>query len=302
MRYVLKLPEPTTPILAKGTMVHEALEKVFDHPKKDRTLPLLENLLREAWSNAKAKSPDYGHLFEDVKEEREWGLSALSLLGNYVKIEDPARLESEPVQRETWVRGELPVDPEKPDAGTFLVRGIVDRIDLVRQDGEDGEDGDSVVRCITDYKSGKAPFLKYNEETNTRIFNEKFWQLKVYAVLLRAMGEKAERGRRGEQTVSDFEGSTVASVVPGLPLRRLKLMFMTSETGEAEILEYDLGATAKERSKELDGVAEELRDVWVQVRELVARNDPKAWGHCKRGFCNCKKAREVFVEGSLAGQ
>ena len=49
------------------------------------------------------------------------------------------------------------------------VTGICDRID----EGKDGE------LMIVDYKTGKAPNLKYSDAVNQRIMNDKFFQLKV---------------------------------------------------------------------------------------------------------------------------
>jgi hypothetical protein len=89
---------------------------------------------------------------------------------------------------------------------------------------------------------------------------------------------------------------------PGVALRKLKLLFLTSETGDAKTLEYDLGETQEQRDAELDVVEAELRDVWTEVTRLVEANDPLAFHHCTRKFCNCHKAREVFVPGSLYGQ
>ena len=98
-------------------------------------------MMREAWSEAKRDEVGYGELFVSEEEEREWGLSALKLLDNYLEIENPKKLPSEPAKREMWVRGTL----KYSETESFLVRGIVDRLDLVRE-------GPDVVLCVTDYK------------------------------------------------------------------------------------------------------------------------------------------------------
>jgi ATP-dependent helicase/DNAse subunit B len=79
-------------------------------------------------------------------------------------VEDPSKLPSEPFKREMWVKGKLPDGA----GGEFLVRGIVDRLDKVQITKSDTGEPE-VVLCITDYKSGKAPLLKYNQATNDRI-------------------------------------------------------------------------------------------------------------------------------------
>jgi hypothetical protein len=47
-RSLWKLPEPPSPVLWKGTLVHEALEKIFDLPPEERRARLHETL-RDAW-------------------------------------------------------------------------------------------------------------------------------------------------------------------------------------------------------------------------------------------------------------
>ena len=50
-----KIKEPTNEVQAKGTTVHEALEKIFDLPKEERNLENLHNLFRKV-------SVSYTHL------------------------------------------------------------------------------------------------------------------------------------------------------------------------------------------------------------------------------------------------
>ena len=57
----------------------------------------------------------------------------------------------------------------------FNLTGVVDRVDDV---------GGELV--VIDYKSGKGPTLKYSDQVNERIMHDKFFQLKVYALLLQA--------------------------------------------------------------------------------------------------------------------
>jgi len=67
--------------------------------------------------------------------------------------------------------------------------------------------------------------------------NEKFWQLKVYAVLIRAMNRKRDKD---EETVV---------VADGVALRKLKLMFLTSESGGAQVKRTQVGAHAGEKKE-----------------------------------------------------
>lgn len=179
-QYLYKMKQPTSLALAKGSMCHSALEKVFDLDPKDRTLPILQDLYRAEWAQHR-KSDTYRILFEtadgqneeaqwDIDAERDWGKSALQLLENYYELEDPKAVERpNPVQREIWLNAHLSVDPtlgasfsygseqmeatndENKDIPTFHVRGIVDRLDMIRT-----TDSPSRVSLrIVDYKTGK---------------------------------------------------------------------------------------------------------------------------------------------------
>jgi len=54
-QYILGIKQPTTPALAKGTMCHSALERLYDYPPEKRELELLHNLLREEWQKNRSK-------------------------------------------------------------------------------------------------------------------------------------------------------------------------------------------------------------------------------------------------------
>ena len=142
-RNMWKLPEPPSKVLAKGILVHLALEKVFELPPERRRTEL-HDVLRGVWS-AERKEPRNAVLFESRADEREWGLQCLHLLDNYLLEEDPAALPSgEPLVTEAWLSAELA--PASSDVPALKVVGKVDR--LVRVDGG---------LVIVDYKTGKAP-------------------------------------------------------------------------------------------------------------------------------------------------
>ena len=301
-QYLWGIRQPTTPVLAKGTMCHAALEQIFDLEPADRTLENLQNLYRKEWSVQKAKTYKSLFLNDDnewsVPDEREWGLSGLRLLQNYVELEDPRQvLRPNPVQREVWVRANLNVsgramtttssdsDTSSAASGpddTFLVRGIVDRLDMIQHPSDR-----KVYLRLVDYKSGKAPHFKYSPSMNAKIAEEAFFQLKIYALLLRES--------RAERT--------------GLDLRTLRLLHLTSDNtdtnnndgteGPAQYLDYDLGATAEERNAILDGLYETLADTWTQIRVLVDTQDPLQFHGCDRSFCWCHKCRPHFLPNSV---
>ena len=155
-RVVDKLPEPPSAAAARGTLVHSVLDKIFDLPASDRTLPAAEALLDPAWGELQVSDPRVTSLFTDDAGLQEWLASAGRLLGTYFTLEDPQRLE--PAERETYLEVPLRDGP--------LLRGVVDRIDVAP---------DGAVRVV-DYKTGKAPRPQYQSEA--------LFQLRFYGLML----------------------------------------------------------------------------------------------------------------------
>jgi RecB family exonuclease len=265
-QYIYKIKQPVNAALTTGTLCHAALEQIFDLPASDRTLHNLQNLFRQQWAQKRLQA-DYRHLFHDQEQhnreaEIAWGQYSLSLLKQYFEYENPAHVERpNPLQREVWVRAHIPFEEEE----SFLVRGIVDRFDMVR------DSQNNIVLRLLDYKTGKAPQLKYSPAMNQKIRDEAFEQLKIYALL--------------------YQGE--------LPLRYLRLLFLTSPSGRAVAMDWDLGATPEERHAVLQPVQQGLVDVYQQIRALVELQDPTAWKGCNRSFCYCHTCRPQFAAGSV---
>ena len=324
-QYIYNLKQPITTALVKGSMCHTALEQLFDLPKADRTLPHLQNLFRKAWSQERS---EHLQLFSSKSDEIQWGKEGLKLLENYIHAEDPQQVE--PAKREMWVKAQLSIDPRQgntgyvmgfndnnyldrpiattttdPPSDRFLVRGIVDRLDLVRSqtastDSDssihiansdamlenratgDEVDGDPVVLQVIDYKTGKAPDLKYPPHVNRRILDDVFFQLQIYALLLR-----------------EQQQDTVPDTLTSLDVRFLRLFYLTSHAGVAQSLEMDLGASKVERDRVLQDVHEKLASVWTDILQLVTQQDPRAFVGCDRKFCYCHKCRNKFVPGTV---
>lgn len=287
-QYLWKLRQPTNAVLTKGIMCHSALEKVYDFSPDERTLDNLQNLFRASWAEQRKQEP-YLNLFESIEDERVWGMEGLQLLQNYFELEDPRQmLRPNPVEREKWVSAHLSVNPElgitspsQPSENqnvneSFLVRGIIDRLDMVPTSKS------SVALRLIDYKSGKAPDLKYSPSMNEKILNESMEQLKIYALLLR-------------------ESQKRASDAKNMNLRYLRLFYLTSaQPDRAEVLDYDLGETQEVRDLELQSVHQDLANVWKDIQALVATQDPLEFIPCERKFCYCHKCRKRFVPGTLA--
>ena len=264
----------------------------------------LQNLFRKAWSEERL-SDNYRSLFEasnnqeatttrDLGAEIIWGKSALTLLDNYYQLEDPRSVPApNPLVREIWVSSELLSD--RGDA--FLVRGIVDRVDLMN----------GPYLRIVDYKTGKCPDFKYSPATNERIAHESFFQLKIYALLLREMMKKQQAdedanggvnggGEEGSDSQRRKSNGLPQNLRTGIQVRNLRLLYLTSkDEGPAKYLDCDLGATEEARNAELDRIQADIGRVWSSIQSLVQTNDPRAFVHCDRAFCWCHKVRPKFI-------
>ncbi|MFF8412250.1 RecB family exonuclease [Streptomyces omiyaensis] len=159
-RVIDRLPEKPSAAATRGTLVHAVLERLFDDPAAERTVPRAKAMVPGQWDRLLRSRPELGELFaDDPTGDRlaGWLAEAESLVERWFKLEDPARLE--PAERELFVETEL-------ESGLRL-RGVIDRVD-VAPTGE--------VR-IVDYKTGKAPRPEYSEGA---LFQMTFYALVVW--------------------------------------------------------------------------------------------------------------------------
>ena len=131
--------------------------------------------------------------------------------------------------------------------------------------------------------SGKAPNLKYSQDMNKKIIDEAFFQLKIYALLLREKGAGRELSFKANE----------------VDIRLLRLLYLNSESGKAVHWDLDMGATSEERDALLNDVHRDLSNVWMEIIELVSQQNPKAFVGCDRSFCYCHKCRPKFVPGTV---
>ncbi len=148
--------EPPTEATLKGTVVHEALDRLFDLPAQRRDVDAALELLPAAWEHVLDREPGAAIVFDDAHKLDQAQDDSRKLLDNYFKLEYPQNLA--PRAREKFVDARL-------DSG-ILLRGIVDRID---------EAPDGALRVV-DYKTGKAPGPRFTEEA--------LFQMRFYALLL----------------------------------------------------------------------------------------------------------------------
>ncbi len=157
-RAIDRLPERPSRALARGTVVHAALERLYGLPAAQRVPAVARSLVTPSWADVLAEAPEIGELFDgpDDPELAEWLESAGALLEGYFLLEDPRRLEPEAC--ELLVEAEL-------ESG-LLLRGYIDRLD-VAPSGQ--------IRVV-DYKTGAAP----REVAEARAL----FQMKFYALAL----------------------------------------------------------------------------------------------------------------------
>ncbi|HEY6798487.1 MAG TPA: PD-(D/E)XK nuclease family protein [Kineosporiaceae bacterium] len=156
-RVVDRLPETPTPAMARGTVVHAVLERLFDLPASARTVEAARRLLGPQWDRICSEAPQLAALFDgDGVAQAAWLAGAHELIGRWFDLEDPTRLE--PAERELYVETTL--------EGGLVLRGYVDRLD-VAPDGR---------MRVVDYKTGRAPREAFEGKA--------LFQMKFYALVL----------------------------------------------------------------------------------------------------------------------
>jgi putative RecB family exonuclease len=158
LRTIDRLPEAPSRAATRGTVVHAALEQLFDLPSAERTLATARSLVPGAWARVLEQSPEVAELFADDADGTDlgdWLGSAADLVDNYFALEDPTRLE--PAAREQLV--EVVVDG-------LRLRGYIDRLDVSAA-------GD--IRVV-DYKTGSTPREAFEAKA--------LFQMKFYALVL----------------------------------------------------------------------------------------------------------------------
>lgn len=166
-RVIDKLPEPPSEAMARGTLVHDVLEKLFSMPPQGRTPEAAVAMVAPAWQRLSQGRPEYANLVDADNPQAlaAWHRQAEELIERWFTLEDPTRLE--PAERELYV---------ETDLDGLTLRGYVDRLD-VAPDGR---------MRVVDYKTGKAPAPQY---ANKALFQMKFYGL----VLWRMRGQMPAR-------------------------------------------------------------------------------------------------------------
>jgi putative RecB family exonuclease len=155
---LLGLKDPATTHTAVGSLAHHAMEKVFDHPRPERTIDRALSYVRPHWDEVMSLEAAYEGLVADGKGD-EIVATAESMVRAWFGVEDPTGFD--PEGRELYV---------KAQAAGIEVHGFIDRLDkVVAADG-------SVKWMVSDYKTGKVPAARFQDKA--------FFAMNVYALLL----------------------------------------------------------------------------------------------------------------------
>ncbi|MGE9807598.1 MULTISPECIES: RecB family exonuclease [unclassified Janibacter] len=156
-RVIDRIPTPPSAAAARGTLVHAALERLFDLPADGRTPEAAVDLLPGEWAAMVEERPELAGLLtgDDAVDETSWLGDAEALVRRWFTLEDPTRLE--PAERELYVETEV---------DGLVLRGYVDRLD-VAPTGE---------MRVVDYKTGRSPREQYEGKA--------LFQMKFYALVL----------------------------------------------------------------------------------------------------------------------
>lgn len=166
-RVIDKLPEPPTAAMARGTLVHDVLEHLFDVPAAERTQELAVSMVAPTWERMLQDRPELAGVVDaqDESAVRAWHREATALLQRWFTLENPQWLE--PAERELYV---------ETDLDGLTLRGYVDRLDVA---------ADGRMRVV-DYKTGRSPGVGFESKA---LFQMKFYGL----VLWRMRGQVPAR-------------------------------------------------------------------------------------------------------------
>ncbi len=136
-----KLREPPSAHMTKGSMVHRVLELLYMQPATERTLHTASPAFDQAVAEYRLDS-EFTMLGLNETQEQAFFADCWSLTQAYFAMEDPATV------REIGLELRL-----EAQVGDLTLRGIIDRLELDANGG----------LVVTDYKTGRAPGLKYEQ-------------------------------------------------------------------------------------------------------------------------------------------
>jgi putative RecB family exonuclease len=163
-RSIDRLPEEPSAAAVRGTVVHRALEMLFDLPAGQRTVDAAATLFDDAYAVLQQTDPPAAATLTR-SDGASPSVDAAPLLESYFAMEDPSRLE--PHAREVGVSADI--------VEGFELRGFIDRVDRAT---------DGAVR-IVDYKTGRSPGSGFEAKA--------MFQMRFYALTWWRMTQEVPR-------------------------------------------------------------------------------------------------------------
>lgn len=198
---ILGLSTPSTFATISGTLAHHAFERIFDHPRPERTPDVAVSYVQPAWDmitnpfvslhdfpesspefvlrksnnlfleylennasdseRARKTADDYLTVASSPPEVHELISSTEGKVSSWFTMENPQKFD--PFEREKYVYGKL---------SKVTAHGFIDRVDKITT-----KSGTSWY--ISDFKTGRMPSEKFLDDA--------FFQLEVYALCLHKM-------------------------------------------------------------------------------------------------------------------
>ncbi|MAU82540.1 MAG: recombinase RecB [Gordonia sp.] len=156
-RAIDRFPETPTPAQTRGTVVHAALENLFDMPAELRTQESADLLVEGAWAALCEADPLLAEIIGESGTDR-FVADAQKLIATYYTMENPTAFEADACEEHVEIT-----------ADDVAMRGFIDRID-VAPTGE--------IRVV-DYKTGRSPGEAYEAKA---LFQMKFYALAVLRI------------------------------------------------------------------------------------------------------------------------
>ena len=198
---ILGLSTPSTTATVVGTLSHHAFERIFDHPRPERTVDTALQYIEPAWTmltspnvsleDVEENSPEFmlrssNNMHTDFFTKNPDSLSrALSSAEDYLTVasseeEVKSLLDTASLKVSSWFTMENPqkFDPFDREKYVFsklkkvTVHGFIDRVDKI-------ESSKGTFWYISDFKTGKMPSKRFEDDA--------FFQLEVYALCLKSM-------------------------------------------------------------------------------------------------------------------
>jgi putative RecB family exonuclease len=213
-RTIDRLPEPPSRAATRGTVVHAVLERLFDLPPEQRTVPIARDLVEPVWQELREQAPELARLFPENPEpamesalaaDHDGGLTTKPTPSEADPTSEPGRRPSEADSTagldrvadrvaddpldigsfETWLESARELvegyfsleDPTRlqPAAREELIEVVVDRLRLRGYIDRLDVSADGQMR-IVDYKTGSIPREAFEAKA--------LFQMKFYALVL----------------------------------------------------------------------------------------------------------------------